>query len=51
METLTEEQTEVLVLIDSFLHDIAKQNIVETSVVIDRLLDIRNAVEPSTVLN
>lgn len=51
METLVEQQTEVLVLIDSFIHDIAKQNIVETSVVIDRLLDIRNTVETSTALN
>lgn len=42
METILNEQTEVLVLIDDFIHSIAKQNIVETSLVIDRLLDIRS---------
>jgi hypothetical protein len=38
---MTEQETEVLVLIDAFIHDISSQNIIETSVVIDRLLDIR----------
>jgi hypothetical protein len=40
---VTEQETEVLVLIDAFIHDISSQNIIETSVVIDRLLDIRLA--------
>jgi hypothetical protein len=40
---MTEQEIEVLVLIDAFIHDISSQNIVETSVVIDRLLDIRLA--------
>jgi hypothetical protein len=41
---MTEQETEVLVLIDTFIHDISWQNIIETSVVVDRLLDIRLAV-------
>jgi hypothetical protein len=40
---MTEQETEVLVLIDAFIHDISSQNIIETSVVVDRLLDIRLA--------
>jgi hypothetical protein len=40
---MTEQETEVLVLIDTFIHDISSQNIIETSVVVDRLLDIRLA--------
>lgn len=50
-ELLEEQRTELLVMIDEFIHDIAKKNLVETSVVIDRLLDIRNFADESTVLN
>lgn len=46
---MDENHIEVLVLIDEFIRDISKQNIVESSVVIDRLLDIRLAYEKITV--
>jgi hypothetical protein len=46
---MDENQTEVLVLIDEFINDISRQNIIETTVVIDRMLDIRSAYEKVAV--
>lgn len=46
---MTDHQTELLVAIDVFISDIAKQSIIETAVVIDHLLDIRNLAEARTV--
>lgn len=37
-------ETELLILIDEFIQDISGKNLVETGVVVDRLLDMRNAV-------
>ena len=50
-ELLEEQRTEVLIMIDEFIQDIASKNFIETTVVIDRLLDIRNFTEKSTALN
>jgi hypothetical protein len=38
---MIEHETEILVLIDAFIHDISSRTVIETSVVVDRLLDIR----------
>ena len=49
VEVAENQKTELLVLIDDFIHDISAQNIIETTVVIDRLLDIRNLAETIAV--
>lgn len=41
--------TELLVMIDEFINDISSQTIIETSVVIDMLLDMRNLTERTIV--
>jgi hypothetical protein len=46
---MEDNQIEILVLIDEFIRDISKQNIVDTSTVIDRMLDIRLAYERTIV--
>jgi hypothetical protein len=46
---MTEEQTALLICIDEFISDIAKQSMIDTSSVIDRLLDIRNLAEDIAV--
>jgi hypothetical protein len=46
---MTDPQTELLVAIDVFISDIAKQSMIDTSSVIDRLLDIRNLAEETAV--
>ena len=46
---MTEEQIALLVCIDEFIADIAKQSMIDTSSVIDRLLDIRNLAEQTAV--
>ena len=43
-----EQPSEAKIMIDDFIHKISGQSIVETSVVIDHLLDIRNAIELAT---
>jgi hypothetical protein len=42
---MNDNQVELFVLIDEFIKDISGQNIVATSLVVDRLLDIRNNIE------
>ena len=37
-----ETNLEIRIMIDEFIHDISKQSLIETSTVVDRLLDIRN---------
>jgi hypothetical protein len=46
---MTEEQTALLVCIDEFISDIAKQSVIDTGSVVDRLLDIRNLAEDTVV--
>lgn len=49
IELEEKQKTELLVLIDGFIHDISGRSIVETTVVVDRLLDMRNIAELITV--
>lgn len=49
VEVAENPKTEMLVLIDEFIHDISTQAVIETTVVIDRLLDMRNLAETITV--
>lgn len=44
-----QEVSEAMLMIDEFIHKISGQSIVETSVVIDHLLDIRNSIQTTTV--
>ena len=43
-------ETELLILIDEFIQDISGKNLVETGVVIDRLLDMRKTVMTAPVI-
>jgi hypothetical protein len=45
------QKTELLILIDEFIHDISGRSIIETTTVIDRLLDVRNLAELIAVPN
>lgn len=51
VEVLDDARTEILVMIDEFINDISGQNIIDTTFVIDRLLDIRNLSEKTIVPN
>ena len=44
-----DQRTEILVMIDEFIQDISGKTLVETVLVIDRLLDMRNYTEKTTV--
>ena len=47
---MTEQEVpEAMLMIDEFIHKISGQSIVEVSVVIDHLLDIRNSIQSITV--
>lgn len=49
IDEVEDQRTEILVMIDEFIQDIAGKNLVETTLVIDRLLDMRNYAEKMTV--
>lgn len=51
IDEVEDQRTEMLVMIDEFIQDISGKTLVETVVVIDRLLDMRNYAEKITVPN